>query len=181
MVAVDALDGRGPPGAARHVRDATMTEREQVVGRRLGPGAVRRGDGWYALAEGHAWIGDDERVAGRLERRELDARLLRKRDDRAVGGAVREVLEHRDLALVLVQRRVEDDPHVLLVRCFERAREDVGEVVASDHGHGQADVAGAAAGQGACAAVRREVVLAHMTEDDVARLGRDVGPVVDDT
>ena len=119
-------------------------------------------------------------IAGLLERRELDARLLRKRDDRAVGGAVREVLEHRDLALVLVQRRVEDDAHVLLVRRFERAREDVGEVVAADHGHRQADVAGAAPGQGARAAVRREVVLAHVPEDDVARLGRHVGAVVDD-
>ena len=73
------------------------------------------------------------------------------------------MLEHRDLAVVLVQRRVEDDPHVLLVGRLDRTGEDVGEVVTSDHGHRQADVAGASSREGARAAVRREVVRSDVT------------------
>jgi len=46
------------------------------------------------------------------------------------------MLEDGDLAVVLVERRVEDKAHVLLVDRLERAGEDRREVVGADERHG---------------------------------------------
>jgi len=136
VIAVEPLHGGSPAAPTGDERDPTMAERQQVVGCGLGAGPVCGRDGRDALAERHAWVCDDERVAGRLQRSEFHGRLFRQHDDRPVGRTVGQMLEDGDLAVVLVERRVEDKAPVLLVDRLERAGEDRREVVGADERHG---------------------------------------------
>ena len=64
-------------------------------------------------------------VAVALQRLQLVVGLLGQHQHRAVGRAVHEAVEQRDLALVLVQRRAQDHAHVLLVQRLGGAGEDL--------------------------------------------------------
>jgi hypothetical protein len=157
-----------------------MAELEQVRGRLVGAGGVRRRNRRDPLVDAHPRVDDDEAEAVLHQRAQLAARLLGQHEQRAVGGPVHQPLEQRDLAIVLVQRRAEDDPHVLLVERLGDAGDDHREVGRVDQRHGHADEPGAAGRQAARAAIRAVAVLADHALDVAARLGRDVAAAVDD-
>ena len=179
-VAVRAVLGRDPALAALDDRDAAVAELEEMLGRRAGARPVRGGDDRHALGERHRGVDDDEGEALRLQVAELLRRLGRHHEDRAVGRAAEQPLDERRLALVLVARRAEDGVHLLLVERLGRAREDGGVVVPEDVGDREADQAGAALREPARGAVGREAQRADVLHHRLARLGRDVGAVVDD-
>ena len=79
-------------------------------------GRVRRRHDWDALVDACPWVQDDEAEAVCYQLAQLAARLLRQHQQGAIGCAVHQALEQRDLAIVLVQRRTEDDPHVLFIK-----------------------------------------------------------------
>ena len=139
-----------------------------------------RRDGGDALVQRHHRVDHDEPVAVVQERLELVARLLREDDHGAVGRSVHQALEKRDLALVLVHRRAEDQAHVLLIERLGGAADELREVGIVHHRHRGADQARPAAGETARAAVRRVAPLADDPLDELARLGRDVLAAVDD-
>jgi hypothetical protein len=92
---------------------------------------------------------------------------------------VHDALEQRDLAVVLMERGAQDGAHVVLVERFRRSRQDPAEVLGMHDRDRDPDEAGLASGEGACAAVRREVVAADGAQHGVARRGADVGAAVE--
>jgi hypothetical protein len=141
---------------------------------------VRGRDGGDPLVQRYERVDDHESEAVVQQLLELVARLLREDDHGAVGGAVQQPLEQRDLALVLVQRRAEHEAHVLLVERLGHAAEDVGEVRVVDHRHRAADQPCLAGGEAPGAAVRRVAALAHDLLHEGAGLLRDVAAAVHD-
>ena len=127
----------------------------------------------------HARVDDHERVALAPQHLELLVRLLGEHQHGAVGGAVHEPVEQRNLALVVVQRRAQHHAHVLLVERLGGACEDGREVGRLDDREHHADQAGAAARERPRAAVGGEAVIAHDAQHGAARLGRDAGPLVE--
>jgi hypothetical protein len=93
---------------------------------------------------------------------------------------VHQPVEEDDLPLVLVERRAEDDAHVLLVQRLGGTRQDLGEVARVDLGNGDADQARAAARQGTGGAVLAEAVLADDAQHGVAGRVGDVRVPVQD-
>ena len=178
--AVEPLLGRVPAGRAGDRADPPVAELEQVLGRLLRARRVHRRDAGDTVGRRLARIDDDEGESLPLQRQQLLRRLLRQHQDRAVGGAAHQPLEQRHLAVVLVQRRREHDPHVALVQRLGRAAQHRPEVRVGDERQGQADHPGPAAREPAGAAVRREAVLAHDLQDGLAGLPRHVRPVVED-
>ena len=155
-----------------------MAEREQVLGRLLRAGGVHCRHARDALGRHLARIDDHEREALALDRAELVGGLLGEHQDRAVGAPVHQPLEERHLAIVLVERRSEDDSHVALVERLGGAAQHRAEVGVGHEREGQADHPGATAREAAGAAVRAEPVLAHDLQDILACLRCHVRPVV---
>ena len=141
--------------------------------RLVGARHVRGRDRRDPIVERQERIDDDEAVAVVEQALELVARLLRQDDQRAVGLAVHEPVEQRDLAVVLVAGRREDDAHVLLVQRLGRAREDRREVRRVDERHEDADQPGAAGREAARAAVRRVAVLADRPAGRASRVSSE--------
>ena len=81
---------------------------------------------------------------------------------------------------MLVKRRVEDQPHVLLVDRLERSLENRGEVVTAHQRNRETNVAGSAARERPGAAVRHVPALLDDAHHELAGLGRDVVAFVDD-
>jgi hypothetical protein len=150
------------------VGDAPVAESEKMIRRGLCAGSMRGGNRRDTFGERDAGVGDDEWVAARTQCLQLLAGLLRQEDDRAVRRAVDQRLQERDLPVVLVEGRAENEAHLLLERGLHCACEDRGEVVGPDVRHGEADVAGTPYRERACTPIRREVVGPHVTEDLVA-------------
>jgi hypothetical protein len=134
----------------------------------------------YTLVDSHPRVDDDEAEAVLHERAQFGARLLGQHKQRAVGRPVHQTLEERDLAVVLMQRRAEHDPHVLLVKRLGHAGDDHREVGRVDQRNGHADEAGTPGRKSARAAVRAVAVLAHDAFDGRPRGPRDVPTAVDD-
>jgi len=127
MKAGQALRAR-EHGRAGDRTDAAMSEREQVLGRGARARRVGRRDGGNALVHRHARVDDDEGIALAAQHLELVVRLLGQHQHGAVGRAVHEAVEQRNLALVMVQRRAQHHAHVLLVERLRGPREDRAEV-----------------------------------------------------
>ena len=157
-----------------------MSEREQVLCRLLRSRGVHRRDARDALRRLLPRIDDDEGKAVALEGEQLVARLLGEHQDRPVGRSVHQTLDDGDLAVVPVQRRREDDPHVALVERLGSAFEQRPEVGVADERQHQADHPRPAARERARTAVRREPVLAHDLQHRLPGFRSDVGPVVQD-
>ena len=145
MVAAHALLGRHPAARPGDRGDAAVAEVEQVARRLVGAGRVRGGDRRDALVDAPARVDDDEAEAVVHQPSQLAAGLLRQHQQAAVGGSVHEALEQRDLAVVLVERRAEHDPHVVLVERLGDTGDDHREVGGMDQRHRHADEAGAPA------------------------------------
>ena len=144
---------------------------------------ARRVGGRYgrdAFVQRQERIDHDEPVAVVQQALELLARLFREDDHRAVGGSVHQALEQRDLALVLVHRRAEDEAHVLLVERLGGAAHELREIRIVDHRHRGPDQAGPAAGEAARAAIRGVAPLPDDPVHELARLRRHVLAAVDD-
>jgi hypothetical protein len=127
-----------------------------------------------------AVVHHDERLAAAHEPQELRRALGREHDDRAVDGAAPQALEQAHLPRRLVLRREEHDPHVPLVQRFGDAGEDVGEVLGVNDGDRHRDEAGVPVGEGPRRPPRRKPLLADYFEHALTRLGRDLGPFVQD-
>ena len=154
------LLGGVPPFGAGERGDPAVSELEQMLRRLLRSGGVHRRDARDPVGRRLHRVDDDERVVTRLQLAQLRLRLRRQHQDRAVGRLAHEVLEHRDLAVVLVERGAEDDAHVLFVERLRRAAQDRAEVGVGDHRQRQPDEAGPAAAERPGAAVPVEAVLA---------------------
>ncbi len=146
----------------------------------VGAGRIGRGNAGNPVFEPLQRIDDDEAIAVVEQHLQLVVRLLGEDEERAVGRAVHEPLEQRYFAVVLVEGRAEDDPHVELVERFGRAREDRREVRRVDHRHGDADEPRAAGREAARAPVRGVPTLADDPLDGLAGLLGDVVPAVHD-
>ena len=171
VVSAEAFLRRDPPFGACDCGDSAVAEVEQVSHGLVGAGGVCCGDGWDAFVDRLAGVDHDEAVAVVEERLELVVRFLGEHQQATVGGAVHDAFEERDFAVVLVQRRAEHDPHVLLVERLGDAGDDGREVARLDKGHSDPDEPGTPAGEPARAAVRDVVVLAHHALDVAAGLG----------
>jgi hypothetical protein len=92
-----------------------------------------------AIAERQQRIDHDERapVAHRLL--EFLRRLFGQDDQRAVGCALHQPFEQRDLARVVMLRRQEDEPQPVLVHRLGNTLEDLREVSATDIRNENAD------------------------------------------
>ena len=163
------LLGRVPAGRAGDRADAAVAELEQVLGRLLRTGRVHRGDA-RRCPRAAARAGRRRRTGSpaRCSVRSSSADSSGQHQDRAVGRPAHQALEQRDLAVVLVERRGEHDPHVALVERLGRAAQHRPEVRVGDERQRQADHAGAAAREPAGAAVRAEAVLADDLEHGLA-------------
>ncbi len=139
VVAAPAVFGRLHAARAGDRGDARVPDRQQVLHRLVGARGMGGGDGGDALVQRHHRVDHDEAVAVVQQRRELVARFLGEDHQRAVGGAVHQPLEERDLSLVLVHRRAEDEAHVLLVERLGGAADELREVGVVDHRHRGAD------------------------------------------
>ncbi len=141
-------------------RDPPVAELEQMSGGLVGAGGVGGGYRRDVTADPLARVDDDEAEALAAQRPQLTAGLLWEDEQAAVGGSVDQALEQRDLAVVLVERRTEHDPHVLLIERIGDAGDDQREVGGVDPRHRDADQAGAPAGEAARRSVGRVPVLA---------------------
>ena len=165
----DALDQTDPP----------VAEPEQVLGRLDRAGHVRGRDEREVPLERIRLVGDDERESLPLQEQEVLARLLGQHEDRAVDASLEQLVDERDLSLLVVERRAQDDLHVALVEGFGDPGDQLREVVAEHHRDRHADQPGASGLRGPGCPARREVELADHVEHRLARLLRDVGPVVE--
>jgi len=92
-----------------------------------------------AIAERQQRIDHDERVPVAQRLLELLRRLLGQDDHGAVGRALHQPVEQRDLARVLVLRRQENEPQPVLVHRLRNTLEDLREVSATDIRNENAD------------------------------------------
>ena len=129
-----ALLGREPAGRAGDRADPPMPELEQVLIAWLAPELFAAETAGMRSFSGMSGSTTTKRIAVVEQVLELLVRLLREDEQRAVGRAVHQPLEQGDLAIVLVLRRAEHDPHVLLVERLGRAREDRREVAGCTFG-----------------------------------------------
>ena len=164
-VAAHALLGGEPASRSRDRGDAPVPELEQVADRLVGAGGVRGRNGRDGPIDAPARVDDDEAEAVLHQPAELTGGLLGQDQQAAVGGSVDEALEQRDLPIVLVERRAEDDSHVVLVEGVGDAGDDQREVGGVDPRHRHPDQAGPPAGEAARGSVCRVAVLA----DDALR------------
>ena len=129
-----------------------------MLGRLLRAGGVHRGDARDALGGRLARVDDDEGEDLALEHAQLGRGLLRQHQDRTVGRAAHQAVEERHLAVVVVEGRCEDDPHVALVERLGRAAQHRAEVRVGDERQRQPDHPRPPAREPAGTAVRAEAV-----------------------
>jgi hypothetical protein len=92
-----------------------------------------------------------------------------------------ELVEHRDLAVVLARGRREDDLHVELRQRLRGAGEHSGEVGRIDERDEDPDEPRPPGREAAGAAVGRVAVLADHPGDGLAGLGSNIVPAVEDS
>ena len=182
-----APNGSRPAGRslAHQVRWPVITpicgvaEADQMLGGLAAARPVGGGHHRHILVERHAGIDDHERRAEPLELAQLGHRLQGDHQQRAIGRAMHQVIEHRDLTVLPVMGGAEHQPRIALVDGLAGALDDRGEVGVLGEGHHQPHQAGTLAGQGAGVAIAGVAQVAHMAQHQFARGGRHIGPTVE--